>query len=85
MDSDGFPCHTLCRIEVGVKMKNQTEQKITLADSGAVTPAIMKEQINRLKGQLEAKLARTQSKARWEGMVEDCEILLNHLDPTPRR
>jgi hypothetical protein len=62
------------------KMTNQMEPQASWAAAGDKTAALMEEEINRLKGHFEEKLARSHTKAHWEGMVEDCEIILNHLE-----
>jgi hypothetical protein len=61
-------------------MTNKMEQQATGAAAGESAAALMEEKINILKRRLEAKLARSHPKAHWEGMVEDCEIILNHLE-----
>jgi hypothetical protein len=65
-------------------MTNEMEQQPILADAGRNTKAFMEAKINRLKGRLEEKQARSHAAARWEGMIEDCEIILKHLESKPR-
>jgi hypothetical protein len=60
------------------------EQQATWAAAGSSTAALMEEKISRLKGRLAEKLARPHTRAHWKGMVEDCEIILNHLESTTR-
>jgi len=55
------------------------EQQANGAAAGENTAALMEEKIYSLKRRLEAKLVRSQPKAHWGAMVEDCEIILNHL------
>jgi hypothetical protein len=57
------------------------EQQASKAVAGGTTVTLMEEKINRLKGRLEERLARSHSKALWEGMIEDCEIILDQLKP----
>jgi len=56
------------------------EQTTTSADDGINSAAFMEAKINKLKGRLQETLARSHAPAHWEGMLEDCEIILNHLD-----
>ena len=56
------------------------EQEPNCAVAEENLTALTEEEINRLKGRFEEKLARSHSKARWEGMVEDCQIILTHLE-----
>jgi hypothetical protein len=67
-----------------VNMTNEIEQQVTLtAVEGSPAP-LTEQEISRLKGLLEEKLARSHMRARWAGMVEDCEILLSHLESRTR-
>ncbi len=61
-------------------MTNRMEQQATGTAAGECTAAFMEEKIKRLKSRLEEKRARSFTEAYWEGMIEDCEIILNHLD-----
>jgi len=65
-------------------MTNETEQQEAWAAVEGSTGALMEEKINRLKGSLEEKMSRSQAKARWAGMVEDCDIILHHLGSSSR-
>jgi hypothetical protein len=57
------------------------EQRATQAAAGGTTVTLMVEKMNRLKGRLEEKLAWSRSKAQLEGMIEDCDIILDQLKP----
>ncbi len=59
--------------------KENTEPANLGAAEGSPEPLTEKE-ISMLKGVLEEKLARSHMRARWAGMVEDCEIILNHFE-----
>lgn len=66
-------------------MRNDMEQEKTLAEAEKTTAAFMQANINRLRGQLEEKRSRSGAAAHWEGMIEDCEIILKHLEnKTPK-
>jgi hypothetical protein len=65
-------------------MRNETEQQATLAAAEKTTVEFMQANINRLRGQLEEKRARSNSTAHWEGMIEDCAIILQHLETKPQ-
>jgi hypothetical protein len=66
------------------KMINENEQSANLAAGEESPEPLTEKEISRLKGVLEEKLARSHVRARWAGMVEDCEILLNHLESGTR-
>jgi hypothetical protein len=66
------------------KMTNEIEQQATLATGEGSAEPLTQEEISRLKGLLEEKLARSHIRARWAGMVEDCEIILKHLESRTR-
>jgi hypothetical protein len=65
-------------------MSNEMEQQATLANAGKNVAAFMEADFNKLKGRLEEKAARSHAAARWEGMIEDCQIILNHLESKSR-
>jgi hypothetical protein len=66
------------------KMTTEIElQEILPTGEGNMEPPT-EEKIARLKRLLEEKLARSHIRARWAGMVEDCQIILNHLESRPR-
>lgn len=72
-----------------LQVANDMEQKPRRAVAEENSEALIKEnispeRISQLKGRLEEKLARAHSKDRWESMVEDCEVLLTHLESTTR-
>jgi hypothetical protein len=75
MDGADKPCQNFTKVRIDKNM----EQQATGAAAGESTLALTADKINRLKGGLEAKLAQPHVKAHWEGMFEDCEIILNHL------
>jgi hypothetical protein len=61
-------------------MTNETTQQATGVDAGKSPTAFMEAKINQLKGRLEEKQARSHTSEQWEGMIEDCEIILKHLE-----
>ena len=66
------------------KMTNEIELQATLPAGEQSMEPLTEEKIARLKGLLEEKLARSHMRARWAGMVEDCQVILNHLESRPR-
>jgi len=66
-------------------MSNDIEQQPTLAEDGKGMAEFMAAKIHRLKGRLEETRSRSHTRAHWQGMIEDCEIILNHLESkTPK-
>jgi hypothetical protein len=65
-------------------MTHELEEQTTLAAAGSGLAVSMEAEINRLKGRLEEKQARSHSTSRREGMIEDCEIILKHLESKTR-
>jgi hypothetical protein len=66
------------------KMTTEIElQEILPTGEGNMEPPT-EEKIARLKRLLEEKLARSHMRARWAGMVEDCQVILNHLESRPQ-
>jgi hypothetical protein len=65
------------------KMTNEVEQQETLAAADRNMAAFMEAEISRLKGRLEKTLARSHTSEHWEGMIEDCDIILSHLESRP--
>jgi hypothetical protein len=63
-----------------IKTTNEMDQQPNVGSAPGSTAPLTEEKITRLKNRLEGKLARSHAKARWAGMVEDCEIILSHLD-----
>jgi hypothetical protein len=68
------------KVSATLKVPFAMEQEPNCAVAEENLTALTEEEINRLKGRFEEKLARSHSKARWEGMVEDCQIILTHLE-----
>ena len=62
------------------KMTNKIEQPANLAAGEGSAAPLTEKEIIRLKGLLEEKMARSHIRGRWAGMVEDCEIILRHLE-----
>jgi hypothetical protein len=56
-----------------------------LAYDYGVTTSFIEAKITKLKGQLEEKLARSPRSEQWELMIDDCEIILKHLDTSSRK
>jgi len=65
-------------------MKNEIDQQAASTNAGKSTTAFTEENIKRLKGRLEEARARSHTRSHWEGMIEDCEIILNHLQSRKR-
>ena len=65
-------------------MRNDTDQQLSLADAGRNQTAFIEDKINRLKVSLEEKQARSHTTAKRKGMIEDCEIILKHLESKAR-
>ncbi len=65
-------------------MTNEFEQQMPSPFGEESPEPLTEKEISRLKGILEEKLARSHMRARWAAMVEDCEILLSHLESRPR-
>jgi hypothetical protein len=63
-------------------MTNGKQQESTGTAAEGFTAESMEKRITQLKGYLEEKRSRSCAKARWEGMIEDCELILNHLGST---
>jgi crotonobetainyl-CoA:carnitine CoA-transferase CaiB-like acyl-CoA transferase len=62
------------------KMSNKMENQGNWAATGRSTTAFSEEKIKKLKNRLEEARARSHTRSHWEGMLEDCEIILNHLE-----
>jgi hypothetical protein len=66
------------------KMTNQVAEQSISGAAGCSPAVFMEVEIKRLKRRLKEKQARSHSAAQWEGMIEDCEVLLKHLESKPR-
>lgn len=61
-------------------MTNQMDQDATVVERENAAAVFTQEDIKNLKGRLEEKQARSHGTAHWKRMIEDCDLILEHLE-----
>jgi len=62
---------------------HQSEQRTTLVGGRGRMAALIEANIAQLKSQLEERVAHAHDRADWQEMIEDCDIILDHLGKWP--